>query len=81
MDLGTWYWDSKVCKWCCSRIYKREGKGIRGIHSSPPRFSLASTQRKGECGDADERHTDFYTGRGKGGKGDSDKEIHVDYKL
>lgn len=26
MHLGKWYWDSKLCKRCCSRIYKREGK-------------------------------------------------------
>ncbi|KAK2833538.1 hypothetical protein Q5P01_017427 [Channa striata] len=31
---------------CKLRIYKREAKGLGGIHSSPPWFSLASTQRK-----------------------------------
>lgn len=48
MHLGTWYWDSNVCKWCCSMIYKTGAKEAFGIHSSPPWFSLSSTQSKGE---------------------------------
>lgn len=59
----------KLCKWCCSRIYKREGTELRGIQSSPPWFSLASTQRKGEWGCAARKcNIDFCTiyWKGKG---------------
>lgn len=31
MHLGTWYWESNLCKWCCSRLYKRAGKGRQAV--------------------------------------------------
>lgn len=66
MHLGTWYWDSNLCKWCCSRIYKREGKQLRAFESALVFTRLNAAQRW--VGSAQSQgHTDFWllTLRGK----------------
>lgn len=45
MHLGTWYWDSKLCKWCCSRVYKREGRALRAFESALVFTRLNAVQR------------------------------------
>lgn len=78
MHLGTWYWDSKLCKWCCSRIYKREGTVL--VAFTRVRLGFHSPQRSAKVsGKCAPQRPHWLHGRLHWEERDSDKEIPVDY--